>query len=602
MTKDREDLSHLRLAPIGFQTTFDGMMIRGQADRLFKFATPVLVALLFSFFGLDAQERTVGVFINSQASFDGYTLFAPMSGTETFLIDNCGYEINSWSSSFRPGLSAYLLENGELLRTARISSTFNGGGSGGRIERFDWDGNELWSLNYSDDTVHQHHDIEPLPNGNFLILAWEVHTREEALEAGINPDLLTTQVIWSEQIVEMKPFGISGGEIVWEWHLWDHLIQDFDSQKSNFGDIEDHPELFDINFQAREGQIPGADWIHANGIDYNPQLDQIVISTRNISEIWIIDHSTTSEEAAGHTGGNAGRGGDFLFRWGNPEAYGRGTDVHRAFYAQHDARWIPEGHPNEGSITVFNNGVLRPEGNFSSVDMITPVWDEEDKRYMMSQSGRFLPDTIQWTYDGDQQFQFFATNICGAESMPNGNMLVCIGTNGHIIEVNEFGNPVWEYVSPISAGNPVEQGDPIFSNNLFRSSRFGADYPAFEGRDLTPGDLIEIDPEPADCTLFRDTTTSISRPLSESSLTLLENPVADRLKILNPESLLLNCEVLDLAGRRVAVFKGSDDFIDFDVSHLVAGVYVLVLNPASESRLSVSGRSNSPISIKVVKQ
>ena len=66
------------------------------------------------------------------------------------------------------------------------------------------------------------------------------------------------------------------------------------------------------------GQANG-DWMHVNAIDYNPYLDQIAISARHQDEIYIIDHSTTTEEAASHSGGNSGMGGDFLYRWGNPQ-------------------------------------------------------------------------------------------------------------------------------------------------------------------------------------------------------------------------------------------------------------------------------------------
>ena len=103
----------------------------------------------------------------------------------------------------------------------------------------------------------------------------------------------------------------------------DHLIQDFDASKANYGEVAEHPELIDLNFRLSEttNYRDPSDWIHSNGIDYNPELDQIVLSPSNFSEVWIIDHSTTRTEAAGSNGGNSGKGGDLLYRWGNPRAY-----------------------------------------------------------------------------------------------------------------------------------------------------------------------------------------------------------------------------------------------------------------------------------------
>ena len=51
-----------------------------------------------------------------------------------------------------------------------------------------------------------------------------------------------------DSLVEIKPTGKTTGEVVWEWHLWDHLVQDHDSTKANFGVVADHPELVDANF------------------------------------------------------------------------------------------------------------------------------------------------------------------------------------------------------------------------------------------------------------------------------------------------------------------------------------------------------------------
>ena len=258
------------------------------------------------------EAQTVGIFQNDALAYNGYTLLFPNASKNTWLLDNCGNAVHQWESNFNPGLVAYLLENGDLLRTARIGSSFNGAGSGGRIERHNWDGELVWSYNHSSADYHQHHDIEYLPNGNILIIAWERHTVDDAVAMGKNPQLLANEGIWSEQIVEIQPNGETGGEIVWEWHLWDHLVQDFDSTKMNFGVVADHPELMDTN----AGGL-GVDWIHFNSIDYNPELDQIALSSRHLSEIYIIDHSTSTAEAASHSGGNSNKGGDFLFRWGN---------------------------------------------------------------------------------------------------------------------------------------------------------------------------------------------------------------------------------------------------------------------------------------------
>jgi len=121
-----------------------------------------------------AQQRTVGLFQNDAGkSFNGYTLFAPLRSMATYLIDNDGKLVHSWQSNYLPGNSVYLLENGHLLRTGNVNNrTFTSGGAGGRVQEYDWDGKLLWDFEYSSNQYLQHHDIERLPNGNVLIIAW----------------------------------------------------------------------------------------------------------------------------------------------------------------------------------------------------------------------------------------------------------------------------------------------------------------------------------------------------------------------------------------------------------------------------------------------
>jgi len=455
-----------------------------------------LLLILFVQIKVGAQTQTVGLFFNDSSSFNGYTLFAPTVYTDTYLINNEGLLVNSWQSDYLPGLSAYLLENGNLLRTARIfNSTFNGGGAGGLIQEFDWDGDLVWEYQYSSDLYYQHHDIEKLPNGNVLIIAWEYKNGEEVITAGRDPSLLSQNFLWPVHIVEVQPVGSSGGNIVWEWHVWDHLIQDFNPGEDNYGVVSEHPELIDINYVGSGPAGGYADWNHTNSIDYNDELDQVLLSVHDFSEIWVIDHSTTTEEAAGHIGGNSGMGGDILYRWGNPQSYKRGNAMDQKLFTQHDAQWIEPGLPGEGNILIFNNGRFRPGGNFSTVDeIVSPV--DIDGNYTLQSDSTFGPDTLFWFYVDPIPTNFFASNLSGSQRQPNGNTLICDGPSGEFIEVTNEGEIVWLYISPVIGSGPMTQGDPLppRANAVFRSYRYAPDYPGFIGKDLTPGDPIELDP------------------------------------------------------------------------------------------------------------
>ena len=406
------------------------------------------------------SQTTIGLIQHNSGTLDdGFVLFAPMGSKKTFLIDKCGNEVKSWKSEYAPGLSCYLLPDGTLLRTGVIQSqTFGGGGQGGVIEKIDWNDNVIWTYFISDATNWQHHDVKALPNGNILAIAWESKTNTQAIEKGRDP-LLTPTTIWSEQILEIQPTGATGGNVVWEWHLWDHLIQDFDNTKTDFGAVNTNPQLLNINYKAT---ADNSDRIHLNSIDYNLALDQILVSAHNINEIWIIDHSTSSAEAASHTGGNSGKGGDFLYRWGNPLAYNRGTSTQ--FFGQHNAQWIETGLPYENQIMVFNNGLGRTGGNYSTIEIINPPVDG----FNYTSSLPYLPAATSWIYNFSNPNNFFAKNISGSQQLSNGNVLFCDGPAGTFKEITESGTTLWEYINPVSTAGILTQGTSPFSNNVFR--------------------------------------------------------------------------------------------------------------------------------------
>ena len=315
--------------------------------------------------------------------------------------------------------------------------------------------------------------------------------------------------LWPDHIIEVEPQGPSGGTIVWEWHVWDHLVQDFDPSKENYGVVPQHPELIDINFSLGPGPGQGkADWNHTNSVDYSEALDQIVLSVHEFSEIWIIDHSTTTEEAAGHAGGNSGMGGDLLYRWGNPRAYRRGGPPDQRLFGQHDTQWIEAGRPGEGNILVYNNGMRRPDGAYSTVEEIVPPVDGFG-HYMIPPGSPFGPEAPVWLYKAPNPFDFYSQGISGAERMSNGNTLICSGTHGTLFEVTPGGETVWEYINPVTEDGAVEQGDPFLSfpygygpsNAVFKIRRYAPDYPGLERQVLTPGDPVETYPAEPSCFL-----------------------------------------------------------------------------------------------------
>jgi hypothetical protein len=217
------------------------------------------------------------------------------------------------------------------------------------------------------------------------------------------------------------------------------MIQDADPTKENYGVVADHPELLDINYMG--SAYWGPEWIHANALDYNPELDQIVFSSHYLHEFYVIDHSTTTEEAAGHSGGNSGMGGDILYRWGNPQAYDRGSSEDQYFYVLHGVNWIDEGLPGEGNILVFNNGSGRPGPDYSSVDEIVPPVD--GWVYTIDPGEAFGPETPVWSYKDPDHF--FARHLSGAFRMPNGNTLITEGTDSYVFEVTRWDTIVWDY-------------------------------------------------------------------------------------------------------------------------------------------------------------
>lgn len=387
-------------------------------------------------------------------------------------MDAAGDIVHQWKFDVT-GSNAYLFPDGTLMRLSQEPEVdlFDGRGSAGRIQKVDWDGNLIWNFKYSGKDLLQHHDFELLPNGNVLLIAWERISRDEAVEAGRDPERLSQNELYSEKLVEIKPVGKTGGEEVWRWRLWDHLVQNQDEKLPNFGDPSETPRRVDINYMRNDR----ADWIHMNAVDYHPGLDQVIMSPRFFDEFWVVDHSTTTEEAMSSKGGRYGHGGDLLYRCGNPMSYGQGDLNDKILFGQHNCMWIPESYPGEGNITLFNNGTSEPRTGFSSVDEFRlPL--QKDGQYRMLSEFRFESPEVVWSYSrGPEMYSF---RISGAERLANGNTLVCSGHQAWILEVAPDKSVVWE--NRRKYGGEDGQTPNREKGAMFRAPGYTLDYFATE--------------------------------------------------------------------------------------------------------------------------
>ena len=433
-----------------------------------KFKIFFLGLIFFNLISITAySQNTIGLIQNKSKSFDGYTLFS--AHKIVYLINNKGEVVHQWMSKYNSGKSAYLLENGNLLRAAQIPSSegFLMPSTGGRVEMFDWDGNLIWEYNYSSQTATQHHDIYPMPNGNVLILGIEIIDQIEAIQMGRKRLIPPFMQLYNEHIIEVRPIGLNDAEIVWKWNIKDHLVQDFDASKENFGVINENPQRLNINFLG--SSTGGANWIHINSIQYNVNLDQIILSSKHLSEIYVIDHSTTTAEASSSVGGKYKKGGDFLYRWGNPMAYNQGKKEDQKLFGPHSPNWINKGLKDATKIIIFNNGTLRSP-NYSEVFIISPPLSSFGE-YSYTPNTAYGPKEPNYIYSPANKTEFYSAFQSSAQRLPNDNIFICEGANGRFFEIDTNENIVWEYINPIGASKILSQGDGTNrkGNTVFRA-------------------------------------------------------------------------------------------------------------------------------------
>jgi hypothetical protein len=467
-----------------------------------------------------AAEATVprGLHLATEEVAPGYVLYSPLKSGTTYLIDGDAQVVHTWQSEYAPH-SLYLLADGRLLRPGRDpdAEAIKSGGAMGILQMFSWDGELIWEWKLSDHQRILHHDVEPLPNGNLLAIGWELRTPEQAQAVGRRAELIPEGGLWPDFLLEIEPLPPHDARIVWEWRVWDHLIQNVDPSLPNHARPGDRPERIDINaggapreIEPEElaqlkalGYVPDdaeedeqwGDFIHINAIDWNADLDQIAVTAPELGEIWILARPSSSAEAAGSAG-------DLLYRWGNPEMYGNGQASDRRLFYPHDVQWIPPDFDNTGRLTLFNNGGERPEGDYSSIEEIAPPL-AGDGSYTRGSGAAWGPVEAAWTYTAPDRESFYAPYISGTHRLRNGNTFVTSGPTGLLFEVATDGRIVWKFANPYTGNVTQSDGSPPWGEaedyeeddetryGVFRAQKISPDHPGLSGRDLRP-----LDPQP----------------------------------------------------------------------------------------------------------
>ncbi len=393
-------------------------------------------------------------------AWNGYTVLSPLGTQAAIVIDMNGNIVKRWDGFVNSaGGPARVLPGGVVIGAAGANPPRQ---ESLELVQRDFEGNVLWRFDRNEQITtrdgkmiwasRQHHDwqLEDFPAGyyspeatpriegsNMLVLT---HTNR------VQPKVAPGVTLEDDRIIEIS----RDGKIVWEWVASDH-IDEFLFDKSAREVIASTP-----GFNAARGAF---DWLHINSATYvgpNHWYEEgdrrftpnnVIISSRQASIVAIV-----------------ARDGSIVWQIGPDFSASPELRAIRQIIGQHHAHLIPKGLPGAGNLMVFDNGGASGYGSPTSIAL-------NGQGIYVRPTSRVLeidPVTLKlvWSYTAST---FFATNISGAQRLPNGNTLVTEGPGGRLFEVTREGKIVWEYISPLFTG-----AQP--SNSVYRAYRVPYDW------------------------------------------------------------------------------------------------------------------------------
>ena len=388
----------------------------------------------------------------------GLELLNPLYGTPSGVVvtDLSGNVLWTYADPGNPSLNfidgVKMLPNGDFLLTIGPTSSYpikTGPIPAGSID-------EMREVNLAGDTVREisindlnselaaatcaecnvtlqtfHHDVEPLPNGHWLVLA----NTTKALSSTSTPPLTNAAptTVLGDVIVDLD----ENLQPVWAWNEFNHL------------DPNRHPYMF-------------PDWTHTNAIVYSKDDGNILVSMRH--QNWIIKVNYADGTGDGSVLWHLGEGGDFTLQGG--------TDPTDWQYAQHDPSFFSANTTGIFSLGVMDNGDDRifpasvqcgtsgaPPCLYSTV----PVWqiDESAKTATLT-FHQILPPSL---------YNFFGGN---AEELANGNV------EYDLCGVGNLGQGSWVYEVTQESNPQTVWSMQVTGTNLYRAFRIPSLYPGVQ--------------------------------------------------------------------------------------------------------------------------
>ena len=306
------------------------------------------------------------------------------------LIDMNGNVVHSWTVPAWLNKRSRLLPNGHLLYAGPNQTIFE----------YDWDGNVVWTH----EGIGSVNDLRWLPNNNRLLVAHQLMPddfQNQVRDVEIAPwwpprKRGSEERQRSADIYEVTP----DGDVVWEWHAYNHL------DLNKFSPATPEGDWLHVNSIA---PLPENKWFDAGDTRFRP--GNILVNARNLDMIYLVDKETKAVV------------------WEATHTY-KGGMSH-----SHEPEMIENGLPGAGNIILFDNGLFprhRTHSGQTFIIELNPINQE-----------------IVWTYEteGYANIKFFSKTMGSQRRLPTGTTFIAEDNTGRLFQVTPEGEIVWEYVN-----------------------------------------------------------------------------------------------------------------------------------------------------------